>query len=754
MDKEEFMKFNLNLGMKKKKGGTDMTVIYITVGLVFVLITVMNIYAFRVVYSMGRDYSSLGQLGKDLKNDLTQAEGNLREMILKNKKSFDLERHVISYIEKADKKAQELSRIQPRVSLDRHLKDIRRQISESYMEKNLAQKIVKMNLCSRTVQNAISQLETMDEERSALIGNEIGFISFIYIVLLIANFLAFGGIFFVIFVNERKIKHKEKNLNATNANFHAIMQGLDSVLLSFDSTGKIQSWNQNAERYFDVKADDAMEKNIYEIAPVFQSYKPFFDKVMYSQQRQYNFHERMHVNKGPTRVVDMLCVPMISTGTDGKDMKSLLIKMDDVTTFTTEEEHGVRVRGANLVHSGMDNVVKDIVAMGEQTAGLLQGINDIAAAHQLSGEIVPYTDYLHTLIAQLGAVPQKYASSLRQLELNKVPLDLNELIMYVIRLCLKTFDSRINVEVSQNESKSWIMADSAALSRALLCLLNNASEAVTEMRPDGEQGGIISVSVEKIAGDKIVCDKIMRFRHAVKEQPYWVVMISDTGVGIPEDVQPSIYDLFFTTKDPAQHKGLGLSVTANIINEHGGYIDVNSKPGRGCVFKIYLPELSGMADDSDSQQSVDLKSDDSDIVYGHGGVLFVCDDLFMRQLTERLIGKFGYSVVATDNGFEAVDIYAQDLNSEQTIQCVVLDLSSGLLRNADLVGQIRQLNPQAPVAVLVDSLQSDEANELRAHGVTEFIKKPYSMPDFSKILAQYAVSEPAADSADAPEQQA
>ena len=316
------MKFKLPFGKNKAKSGTDMTVIYITVGLVFILITVMNIYAFRVVYSMGKDYSSLGQLSKDLKADLSQADANLRDMILNDKKAMDLDRHVISYVEKADKKSLQLTQIQSRISLDSNLKKIRSLASETNMEKLPAERQKKLNEFSRTVKNTVSQLDAMDDERSALIGNEIGFISFIYIVLLIANLLAFGGIFFVIFVNERKIKLKERNLNATNANFHAVMQGLDSVLLSFDSTGKIQTWNQNAERYFDVKSADAVEKNIYELAPVFQSYKPFFDKVMYSQQRQYNFHEHMHVNKGPTRVVDMLCVPMISSAVTERNSPS------------------------------------------------------------------------------------------------------------------------------------------------------------------------------------------------------------------------------------------------------------------------------------------------------------------------------------------------------------------------------------------------------------------------------------------------
>ena len=115
------MKFNLHLGKNKAKSGTDMTVIYITVGLVFILITVMNIYAFRVVYSMGQDYSSLGRLSKELKAELTQADTNLRDMILNEKKSMDLDRHVISYVEKADKQSLELTKIQRRISLDRYL---------------------------------------------------------------------------------------------------------------------------------------------------------------------------------------------------------------------------------------------------------------------------------------------------------------------------------------------------------------------------------------------------------------------------------------------------------------------------------------------------------------------------------------------------------------------------------------------------------------------------------------------------------
>lgn len=728
----------MKLNFITKQKSNNMLLLYITVGIVFVLITVMNIYAFRVIRSMGEDYTRLGDLSKELRHDLDSAEGNLRDIVL-NGKNLDLEKHVYLHLKKAQTKVTVLSEIS-NLKLDKHIKQIGELAEKAYAEKNQKAKKQLMDQCSRVVNNAVDRLNASDEELTALIQNETHFISYIFLILIIGNILAFAGIFYVTFLNERNVKSKEKKLNSVNANFHAIMQGLDSVLISFDNNGIVQTWNGNAERYFDLKQEEAIGKNIYDIVPPFKSFKAFFDKVMYSQQRHYNFHERMNINKGPLRIVDMLCVPLISSNKGNKGQKALLVKMDDVTTFAMEEEHQIRLRGTRLIATGMNLITNESAAIQGQAESVLQAVNDLSETHGISGEISPYTAYLNNTLAELSVLPQKYATTLQQLKFNNVQLDLNELIMYTLRICVKTFDSTINVEVAQNESKSWIMADPAVLFRALFCLLNNAAEALTEMKPEGaQQGGIISVSVEKMAGESIVLDRIMRFRHAVKETPFWVIMISDTGVGIPEEVRPNIFDLFFTTKNPELHKGLGLSVAANIINGLGGYMDVNSKPGNGSVFKIYLPELLGVPEEAESDQTANLTGDDSEIVIGQGRILFACDDIILQQITVKLMEKFGYEVVSCDNGIKAMDYYAQDLNSgEPVIQSIVTNLTSGLVRNIELVSNLRQMNPSCNIIVLVNSEQDEEVAALREQGVTDFVKKPYSMPEFSRTLAQYA----------------
>ena len=732
----------MKLNLKKKKKSTDLLVLYITVGMVFVLITIMNIYAFNVIRSMGSDYTTLGEISKELRHDLESADNNLSDIVLKGK-SLDLKKSVYTHLEKAQIKATTLSKIS-KLKLNQSIGQLENKAQEAYSEKDPLKKKQMMEQCSRIVVNAIDRLNASEEERTALIQNETQFISSIYIVLIIGNILSFAGIFLVILFNDRRIRNKEKKLNSVNANFYAIMQGLDSVLFSFDSNGIVQTWNENSARYFDVKADDIIGKNIFEVVPAFKAYKAFFDKVLYSQQRHYNFHERMHVNKGPLRIVDMLCVPLISTMKGKKDQKALLVKLDDVTTFVTEEEHQVRVRGAQLVSASMDIVINESAVLQQQAGGILQAINDISAAHEeVAAAIAPYSAYLTNTMAEMGALPQKYISTLHLDKFNNIQIDLNELIMHTLRVCSKTFDSSITVEVAQNESKSWIMADPALLSRALFCLLNNAAEALTEMRPEGQApGGIISVSVEKIAGETLVCDRIMRFRHAVKEPPYWVIMISDTGVGIPQEILPNVYDLFFTTKDPAKHKGLGLSIVANIINGLGGYFDISSRSGNGTVFKIYLPEMPGVSEEAESDQTSNLAGDDSNIVYGEGTVLFVSDDIFLSDITVKLMERFGYSVISCDNGFKALQIYADALNSgEPVIQCVVSSLTSGLIRDLDLVSNLKQMNPACNIAVLVNSEQDEGIGPLREQGVNDFIRRPYSMPEFSRVLAQYAPAE-------------
>ena len=723
---------------KEKLSGV--VVLYSVVSVVFVLVTVMNIYASGIISRMGEAYSSMGELSKEYRNEMIKAHENLME-IMQKKTDGSLEDLVHKHLKKAHTHAEALSKIQPKWNLTAYINRYVTAANMAYSSTKSKQAQM-LEFCTKEMRNALAAVDASEEERSALIQNEMSFIRFIYAFLLVGNIVAFGTIFFVVFIHDQAFKSKAKKLNESNANFYAIMQGLDSILITIDMKGTIISWNANARRYFELDEQEMIGKNIYTEVPIFQQLKDYFNIVFHTMKRHYKYHEGIHVNKGPRRIINMLCVPIMPHGAR-KDQIQLLIKIDDVTSFSTENEHQLRERCAMLVSTGMENVVKDSAALNEQSGQMIAALNEYAASRGIGETVNAYTAVLNNSLAQISMVPQKYSSTLQPGQMNKVLIDLNEMVMYVLKVCLKTFPACVNLEVSLNESKSMVLGDPVALSRAFFALMTNAMEAVTEMQREKgeEEGGIIAVSIEKISGERIVCDKIMRFRYAVEEPAYWSILISDTGVGIPKEEQAKIYDPFFTlNKDTGKHKGLGLSVAINAINEQSGFIDVNSSPGKGSVFKLYMPEVADADTMAVSQVSDDLNADDSEIVPGSGTLLFINDDIIMQEITRKLLEKLGYSVLCTDNGFEALDMYIRDKEETGgTIQCLVTNITTGYFKNSDIVRTLKEIDPEANVVAMVGTEFDEDALTLKELGVTAFIRKPYSIPELSKVLAQYIV---------------
>lgn len=247
--------------------------------------------------------------------------------------------------------------------------------------------------------------------------------------------------------------------------------------------------------------------------------------------------------------------------------------------------------------------------------------------------------------------------------------------------------------------------------------------------------------MKRSPGDKVACDTLIRFRQALNEPAYWVIIISDTGVGIEPDTLPRIFDPFFSTKENPENKGLGLTHAITTINSLGGCVDVSSKPGRGTIFKIYLPETDNAASKSnDATADSSLNSDEKQIPHGQGLILLVDEDSLMRKVTKKLLEKIGYTVLDTDNGFSALNLYAENI---QGVACVILDVSVPQMTNADIYLSLKGMNPDVKVIVFPDSDQDESSTRLRENGFTNFIRKPYSLEMLGKMLQRLIVYESA-----------
>jgi CheY-like chemotaxis protein len=208
---------------------------------------------------------------------------------------------------------------------------------------------------------------------------------------------------------------------------------------------------------------------------------------------------------------------------------------------------------------------------------------------------------------------------------------------------------------------------------------------------------------------------------------YVVITITDTGTGVPPEIIDRIFDPFFTTKEPGRGTGLGLATVQTIAANHGGFIIVESKPGRGTNFKIYLP-----AHEAASQKQAE--EGHPNIPFGKDELILVVDDeAAVREMTRTTLEAFGYRALTADDGATALGVFAAHKNE---ISVVIADLMMPVMDGLKTIRALQNLNPQVRVLAssgLVESAQEAELNRL---GVKTVLVKPYSAEILLKTVAQ------------------
>ena len=288
------------------------------------------------------------------------------------------------------------------------------------------------------------------------------------------------------------------------------------------------------------------------------------------------------------------------------------------------------------------------------------------------------------------------------------PISLNQ----VVKETADTFgttkkEMRVHLELA--EELHGIKADQGQIDQVLWNLFINAAEAM----PGG--GNLFLKTVN-------VTHKDMRGK-TYKANPgnYVLLTVTDTGIGMDKKTMKHIFDPFFTTKGLGKGTGLGLASVYGIIKAHGGYIDVDSKKGRGATFSIYLPAwgkaISGAV--KTHEQVID----------GRETILLVDDEAMVLDVGAKMLKKLGYTVLEAQGGREAVEIYK---GNKDEINLVILDMIMPDMGGGETYDRMKELNP-TKVKVLLSSGYSIEgqAKEILERGCDAFIQKPFKMQELS-----------------------
>jgi CheY-like chemotaxis protein len=200
---------------------------------------------------------------------------------------------------------------------------------------------------------------------------------------------------------------------------------------------------------------------------------------------------------------------------------------------------------------------------------------------------------------------------------------------------------------------------------------------------------------------------------AVPKGPYAVISISDTGEGMPRDIQDKIFEPFFTTKDIGKGTGLGLSMVIGIIRKHKGYIQVQSDIGKGTTFRIYLPLISG-ADAAWAEEPAAPPAG------GVETILLAEDDGAVRKLMAQVLQNAGYDVIEAANGDAAI---VKFLENRDGVDLLLLDYAMPVRNGRAVYEHIRGTAPDVKV-IFMSGYVTDEKVREELESTFPFLAKP------------------------------
>lgn len=507
-----------------------------------------------------------------------------------------------------------------------------------------------------------------------------------------------------------------------NARFFlsSVIESMPSLLIVIEQNGNITQWNESTAKIIGIGAGEAVGKNLWELLPDFTEFKESIPRLS-GEEKSLEFYKKLIKIKGDPFYFNGSIYPLMEAGKSGNSKYVLLL--NNVTEIELKERQLRQSQKMETVGNLAGGLAHDF---NNVLGGIIGTISLFKYKIAKNKEITQidtekYFNTIEEAANRASDMVQHLLSLTRKQELSFTPIDLNDTVKSIVKICGNTFDKSIEIETEYYKDRAMTKADPTQIEQSLLNLCINASHAMTIMRKDSERyGGVLNISLKKV-----VVDKYFRRVHEEAGEPdYWDISVSDTGVGMDQKLVAKIFDPFFTTKGEGTGTGLGLSMVYNIIKQHRGFIDVYSREDIGATFHIYLPILKGEFTEEELKEP-------EEIPQGEGLVLVVDDEEVMRQTAKSILMECGYRVIQAENGEQAVKVFRKH---KKEIKAVLLDMVMPKLSGRQSYLQMAKIKKKVKVLLVSGFKQDHRVDSILKLGVKGFLQKPYTLATLAKRI--------------------
>lgn len=362
--------------------------------------------------------------------------------------------------------------------------------------------------------------------------------------------------------------------------------------------------------------------------------------------------------------------------------------------------------------------VQKMEAIGRLAGGVAHDFNNLLTAIMgytaMAADTLPPDHAAHPDLEGIQKTAQRAANLTRQLLafarrqiIEPRVLNLNDLILNVEKMLRRLISEDIKLTALLAPDLAPLKADPGQLEQILLNLVVNARDAMPN-------GGELIIETANVS-----LDHDYARRHAeVTPGEYVLLAVSDTGIGMTEEVKARLFEPFFTTKEVGKGTGLGLATCFGIVKQNEGHIRAYSEVGVGTTFKIYLPQVEGVATPLVRPEPIDI------LAQGTETILLAEDEITVRDLAAQSLRQQGYTVLEATDGLEALELAQSQPQNE--IHLLLTDMIMPRLGGANLAEQLRATRPQLKVLFMSGYTDSTIIRYGLPQTGSAFLQKPFS----------------------------
>ena len=419
---------------------------------------------------------------------------------------------------------------------------------------------------------------------------------------------------------------------------------------------------------------------------------------------------------GTSFPVELNTSPIMEKG----DILGAVVVFRDISERNIMEREKTSMREQLLQSQKME-------AVGTLAGGVAHDINNMLTAIQgytdlismFSGEsntkVKTYLEKISSVTSRAGALTKQLLLFSRRQPMEYDTINLNRVIDDMVNMLNRLIGENITITTNLAEDLHLIVGDKNNIEQIVMNFTVNAKDALPE-------GGAITISTENVEIDDECC------KHFPMSCPgnFVRLAVQDNGVGMQKSTISHIFDPFFTTKETGKGTGLGLSVVYGIVQQHKGWINVESKPDDGSRFEVFLPAAdSAVAIEPEGHVSIeDLQGDGRKI-------LLVEDDPGVREIAVAGLSESGYRVTACENAAEALEIFrSKDHEFALLFSDVVLPDKNGV----QLAENMRAMQPDLPILLTSGYTNVQSEWEIIQEREYRFVQKPYEIITLLRVI--------------------